>query len=146
MFNESILSKALLHNWLPPFVQYMELGLLVDLWYNLKFWLPEKIGNVDVRDLFFDLISSYLLLLGRLRINCCGMLDVLKPLGAMGRSIAQVQHEDLMNLGRLIISLSCKAMSVNQPINKCLGQSRSHIYTFLCHIFAYLPHFFSRLI
>ena len=53
MFNESILSKALLHNWLPPFVQYMELGLLVDLWYNLKFWLPEKIGNVDVRDLFF---------------------------------------------------------------------------------------------
>ncbi|CAG8558510.1 17127_t:CDS:10 [Acaulospora morrowiae] len=45
----------------------------------------------------------------RIRINCCGILDMLNFDG--GKNIPHYQQEDLLNFGQLIISLACNSLS-----------------------------------
>ncbi|CED85393.1 Poly(A) ribonuclease subunit [Phaffia rhodozyma] len=71
--------------------------------------------------------SSKILVTGknRIRINCCGILDVIAYDG--GQNMAQHQQEDLISLGKLILSLTNLSTSATQNLPKALDiLSRSY--------------------
>ncbi|CAG8488906.1 7888_t:CDS:10 [Diversispora eburnea] len=50
----------------------------------------------------------------RIRVNCCGILDMINYDG--GKNIPHYQQDDLLNFGKLIISLACNSLSsVHNP-------------------------------
>lgn len=62
----------------------------------------------------------------RIRLNCCGTLDVLRP---DSRPIQEIQAEDLVALGRLILGLACHNPMAYQNFQKNLdfvGKSSTH--------------------
>mmetsp|Transcript_23050 Transcript_23050/g.57729 ORF Transcript_23050/g.57729 Transcript_23050/m.57729 type:complete len:832 (-) Transcript_23050:130-2625(-) len=54
----------------------------------------------------------------RIRINGVGMLDVLSP--EPTKSLAQLQGEDLIALGRLILGMACKSMAAATTLSRSL--------------------------
>ncbi|KAL1914490.1 uncharacterized protein VTP21DRAFT_8873 [Calcarisporiella thermophila] len=60
----------------------------------------------------------------RLRINCCGMLDVLQY--DSDTKLNQMQQEDLVQLGRLILALATGSLSLLAPLHH--HQSSHHIH------------------
>lgn len=63
-----------------------------------------------------------LLILSRIRINCCGMQDVINYDG--GKNVVQYQREDIVSLGKLILSLACRQLQT-QNLSKCLEYTSS---------------------
>lgn len=57
------------------------------------------------------------------RINCCSIFDVIAydPRAAPS-TVATQQGEDLLNLGKLLVSLSCNSMAAVQNLPKSLEQ------------------------
>lgn len=54
----------------------------------------------------------------RLRINCCGVMDVIAYDG--GKNLAAFQQEDLLSLGKLIVSLATLSLSAIHNLNQAL--------------------------
>jgi PAB-dependent poly(A)-specific ribonuclease subunit 3 len=54
----------------------------------------------------------------RIRLNCCGLLDVIAYDG--NTNLAQYQQEDLINFGQLIVSLACGSLLVGHNMTKSL--------------------------
>lgn len=64
----------------------------------------------------------------RVRLNCCSIFDVIAYDPNANASTRQTQQsEDLVNLGKLLVSLSCNSMAAVQNMNKSLEHiSRSY--------------------
>eukprot|EP00743_Colponemidia_sp_Colp-15_P005438 GILK01005846.1.p1 GENE.GILK01005846.1~~GILK01005846.1.p1 ORF type:complete len:697 (+),score=132.10 GILK01005846.1:287-2092(+) len=64
--------------------------------------------------------SSKIILSGRhrIRLSCVGILDVLK--NDRNRSLSELQQQDLIALGRLILSLACGTSQVLQNVGKTM--------------------------
>lgn len=59
----------------------------------------------------------------RIRINCCSIFDVIAyDPNASQSALQEHQAEDLINIGRLILSLACNSVSAVQNIQRSLDQ------------------------
>ncbi|KAJ3105021.1 PAB-dependent poly(A)-specific ribonuclease subunit 3 [Phlyctochytrium planicorne] len=54
----------------------------------------------------------------RLRLNCCGIFDVIQYDG--GKSLQMFQHDDLIHFGQLIVALACGSLSSVANISKSM--------------------------
>ena len=59
-----------------------------------------------------------LLTLRRLRLNCCGMLDVIQP--DQSRSVQEHQADDFIKMGRVILAVACNSPAAVQNYQKSL--------------------------
>tara|TARA_B110000305_G_C19222343_1_gene531185 strand:- start:247 stop:597 length:351 start_codon:yes stop_codon:yes gene_type:complete len=62
---------------------------------------------------------------GRVRVNCVGVVDVLEF--EARRSLPELQREDMVQLGRLILSLCTRSMVDQHTDNNTLGRCILHI-------------------
>ncbi|KAL7274863.1 PAB-dependent poly(A)-specific ribonuclease subunit 3 [Rhizina undulata] len=60
----------------------------------------------------------------RIRLNCCGMLDVLHP--DTTRSLQEYQQDDLIQLGGLMLSIACNTTAAIQHFQKSLEYVGRH--------------------
>jgi len=65
---------------------------------------------------------------GRVRVNCVGVVDVLEF--EARRSLPELQREDMVQLGRLILSLCTISMvdqhTDNNPLGRCILHIQQH--------------------
>ncbi|KAF9578323.1 PAB-dependent poly(A)-specific ribonuclease subunit 3 [Lunasporangiospora selenospora] len=54
----------------------------------------------------------------RVRLNCCGVMDMLTFETA--QSIAHLQQDDILNLGQLMLTLACKSITATHNISKSI--------------------------
>jgi len=54
----------------------------------------------------------------RLRLNCCGMLDVIQP--DQSRSVQEHQADDFIKMGRVILAVACNSPAAVQNYQKSL--------------------------
>ncbi|KAF9168571.1 PAB-dependent poly(A)-specific ribonuclease subunit 3 [Actinomortierella ambigua] len=60
----------------------------------------------------------------RLRLNCCGVMDMLTF--ESGQSMAHLQQDDILNLGQLMMSLACHSVTATHNIAKSIEFIAQH--------------------
>ncbi|RHZ78795.1 hypothetical protein Glove_156g105 [Diversispora epigaea] len=100
-----------------PNQQLIQGGISVDNLPESVLWsyiiqLTSAIKTIHSTGLAARMIESTKILLtskNRIRVNCCGILDMINYDG--GKNIPHYQQDDLLNFGKLIISLACNSLS-----------------------------------
>ncbi|KAG0321681.1 PAB-dependent poly(A)-specific ribonuclease subunit 3 [Dissophora globulifera] len=60
----------------------------------------------------------------RVRLNCCGIMDMLTYDSAP--NIAHLQQDDILNLGQLMMTLACKSLTATHSISKSIDYIAQH--------------------
>ncbi|KAF9204526.1 PAB-dependent poly(A)-specific ribonuclease subunit 3 [Haplosporangium sp. Z 27] len=60
----------------------------------------------------------------RVRLNCCGIMDMLTYDSAP--NVAHLQQDDILNLGQLMMTLACKSLTATHNISKSVDYIAQH--------------------
>ncbi|ORZ27845.1 putative poly(A)-binding protein-dependent poly(A) ribonuclease [Lobosporangium transversale] len=96
----------------------------------------KKIHSVGLAARLIDPTKILVTGKNRIRLNCCGVMDMLTFDSAP--NVAHLQQDDILNLGQLMMTLACKSLTATHNISKSVEYITQHYSQDLKNMILYL--------